>query len=315
MPRVTPARSSSSSRVAPLRGQDRQAAQALDAAEAGGAPDHLSRSKKRAARVVAAADVDADHAAEAAHLLPRERVIRMRLEARVVDPRRRARSLRRASAATAIALALWRCDPDVPASSGRGRARRRRTDRGRRRAAGAPSRSAPSARAGPASAPAVTSLWPLRYFVALCMTRSTPSAIGCWLTGLAKVLSMTEITPRARQAARDRGDVHAAQRRVDRRLEPQQLRARRENTRSSVAQLVERREPRADAELRQQIREQVQRAAVDRRAADDFVAGPAAAPSSAVVVAAWPLESTQRASRRLRAPRSSARPPSTVGLP
>ncbi len=55
-------------------------------------------------------------------------------------------------------------------------------------------------RSDPASAPAVTSLWPFRYFVALCMTRSTPSAIGCWLIGLANVLSITDSTPRARQA-------------------------------------------------------------------------------------------------------------------
>ena len=44
-------------------------------------------------------------------------------------------------------------------------------------------------------------MWPFRYFVALCITRSTPSASGCWLIGLAKVLSITEMTPRARQAA------------------------------------------------------------------------------------------------------------------
>ena len=33
------------------------------------------------------------------------------------------------------------------------------------------------------------SLWPLRYFVVLCTTRSAPKAMGCWMTGLAKVLS------------------------------------------------------------------------------------------------------------------------------
>src|SRR3954454_1548654 len=55
-------------------------------------------------------------------------------------------------------------------------------------------------RAGPARAPAVTSLCPFRYFVALCITRSTPSAIGCWLIGLAKVLSIIERTFLALQA-------------------------------------------------------------------------------------------------------------------
>ena len=52
---------------------------------------------------------------------------------------------------------------------------------------------------GPASTPAVTSLWPFKYFVALCITTSTPSEIGCWLIGLANVLSMTEVMPRLRQ--------------------------------------------------------------------------------------------------------------------
>ena len=35
------------------------------------------------------------------------------------------------------------------------------------------------------SAPATTSLWPLRYFVAECATMSMPSAIGDWFSGLA----------------------------------------------------------------------------------------------------------------------------------
>jgi hypothetical protein len=53
----------------------------------------------------------------------------------------------------------------------------------------------------PESTPPVTSLWPFKYFVALCIERSTPMASGCWLTGLAKVLSMPESTPAARHAA------------------------------------------------------------------------------------------------------------------
>ena len=51
----------------------------------------------------------------------------------------------------------------------------------------------------PMIAPAVTSLWPLRYFVTLCITRSTPNASGCWRYGVANVLSMTDVTPAARQ--------------------------------------------------------------------------------------------------------------------
>ena len=79
---------------------------------------------------------------------------------------------------------------------------------------------------GPVTHPPVTSACPLRYFVALCIARSTPSAIGCWLIGLANVLSSTETTPRARHAAATTPDVDAPQRRIDRRLEPAGLRPR-----------------------------------------------------------------------------------------
>ncbi|MNV80404.1 hypothetical protein D3C71_1740060 [compost metagenome] len=36
--------------------------------------------------------------------------------------------------------------------------------------------------------------WPFRYLVAECMTTSAPSASGCWLHGVAKVLSTTRIS-------------------------------------------------------------------------------------------------------------------------
>ena len=49
--------------------------------------------------------------------------------------------------------------------------------------------------------PPTLSLWPLRYFVVLWMTRSAPSSIGRWRYGLAKVLSTTS---RRRADARDR---------------------------------------------------------------------------------------------------------------
>ena len=45
------------------------------------------------------------------------------------------------------------------------------------------------------------SLWPFRYLVVLCTTRSAPSAIGRWMTGLAKVLSTT--SPRLCEWASD----------------------------------------------------------------------------------------------------------------
>ena len=49
--------------------------------------------------------------------------------------------------------------------------------------------------------PPMLSLWPFRYFVVLCMTRSAPSSIGRCTAGLAKVLSTTSRAPcRARDA-------------------------------------------------------------------------------------------------------------------
>ena len=90
--------------------------------------------------------------------------------------------------------------------------------------------------------------------------------------GLANVLSRTDVTPRARHARRHRGDIDAPQRRVDRRLEPDQLRRRRQH-RLRLAELVDRHEARADAELRQQIGDEVKRPAVNGAAAHDLVAG------------------------------------------
>ncbi len=115
--------------------------------------------------------------------------------------------------------------------------------------------------------PPVTSLWPFRYLVALCIARSTPSASGCWLIGLAKVLSITDSDAARAAGLGDPPDVDAAQRRVDRRLEPDQPGAVGDDA-LEAGELVERDEPRRDAEARKQIVQQVQRAAVDRRAAD-----------------------------------------------
>ena len=42
--------------------------------------------------------------------------------------------------------------------------------------------------------PPTLSLWPLRYFVVLCVTMSAPNAIGRWMYGLANVLSTTRRT-------------------------------------------------------------------------------------------------------------------------
>ena len=55
--------------------------------------------------------------------------------------------------------------------------------------------------ARPATAPASRSLWPARYLVAECSTRSAPSASARWLHGVANVLSMHTMAPFAWHAA------------------------------------------------------------------------------------------------------------------
>ncbi len=122
----------------------------------------------------------------------------------------------------------------------------------------------------PASAPAVTSEWPLMYFVALCITRSTPSAIGCWLTGLANVLSTIASTPRARHAAATAAiSTHRSVGLIG--DSNQTIFVAGDNSPSGLCEFVERHEPRHDPELRQQVREQVKGAAVDGRTADDLI--------------------------------------------
>src|SRR3546814_9475168 len=46
--------------------------------------------------------------------------------------------------------------------------------------------------------PPTMSEWPLRYFVAECMTTSKPSSSGRWTQGVAKVLSQAARMPRLR---------------------------------------------------------------------------------------------------------------------
>ncbi len=70
------------------------------------------------------------------------------------------------------------------------------TDRGSSPPAAGLARRDRRSAARPAMTPPVTSLWPLRYFVALCMTRSTPSASGRWLTGSRRCCRSPRATPR-----------------------------------------------------------------------------------------------------------------------
>ena len=63
----------------------------------------------------------------------------------------------------------------------------------------------------PHTTPARTSLWPARYFVALCTTRSIPNDAGRQFTGVANVASIIDLTVRCDlQAAASRSrSTHA----------------------------------------------------------------------------------------------------------
>ena len=112
------------------------------------------------------------------------------------------------------------------ACAGRAAAARPRTVRGSRRAAmrtclmrvhSASSRAA-------ASTPAITSEWPLRYFVAECITMSAPSASGLVNSGVATVESTPSTAPAACAMSGDGRDVGDGPERIGRRLDPDQLR-------------------------------------------------------------------------------------------
>ena len=74
------------------------------------------------------------------------------------------------------------------------------------------------------SAPAITSEWPLRYFVAECITTSAPSASGRVKIGVAQVESTARARARGVGDPRRRRDVADPPHRVARRLEPDELR-------------------------------------------------------------------------------------------
>ena len=53
----------------------------------------------------------------------------------------------------------------------------------------------PSSRVAVTTKPLMVSLWPARYLVPLCTTRSAPSERGCWNTGDRNVLSTMSSAP------------------------------------------------------------------------------------------------------------------------
>ena len=124
----------------------------------------------------------------------------------------------------------------------------------------------------PASAPPITSLWPARALVRLCITRSAPRASGRWRNGVAKVLSTTTTRPRACAAA------HTAARSTISSpglvgLSTISTRLRSPATRSTRARSAAPTKRAVDAEARQQVGEQPHRPAVERRARQHLVAG------------------------------------------
>ena len=76
--------------------------------------------------------------------------------------------------------------------------------------------------------PPIESLWPLRYFVVLWMTRSAPSASGRCRHGLANVLSTASVAPCACASVATAAMSREPQHRIGRRLDEHQLRLRRE---------------------------------------------------------------------------------------
>ena len=182
-----------------------------------------SRSQKRFGAVEAALHPHREHAAEAVHLPLRERVVRMRCEAGMdhhLDRRMRLQPFRQRLRVSQCAR-MRRCSVFRPR-------RARKLSNG---PCTAPTEfcrnatcSASSASSPTTSMPPTMSEWPLRYFVAECMTRSAPCSSGRCSAGEAKVLSTTDQQAALLRDGRDRGDVDDLQQRVGRRFDPDQLR-------------------------------------------------------------------------------------------
>ena len=120
--------------------------------------------------------------------------------------------------------------------------------------------------------PPTLSLWPLRYFVVLCMTRSAPNSIGRWTYGLAKVLSTT--SRRSWRCARSAAAARSVRlhHRIGRRLDEQHAR----RGRDRLLDLVQIRGVdvgEGDRRARQHLVEEPERPAVGVPRDDHMVAG------------------------------------------
>ena len=148
----------------------------LDAAEARRDAGELGAIDDVARRLAAALDDEAHDAPAEAHLLRGDGVIGVGLEARVVDALDARMRLERAGdGERGRALPLHAEGERLHAAADEGR-RVGIADRRRRRSRR--SRTSEMRLVDPTTAPPRTSLWPPKYFVALCTERSTPKSSG-----------------------------------------------------------------------------------------------------------------------------------------
>ena len=123
------------------------------------------------------------------------------------------------------------------------------------------------------SAPATTSEWPFRIFVAACMTMSAPSASGRVCTGEAAVESTASRAPAAMRDLGRGGDVGDGPERVRRRLDPDELGLARPHRRFERREIVGLDEVDAQAPARRLGGEPVAQRPVHHPGRDDVVAG------------------------------------------
>ena len=114
--------------------------------------------------------------------------------------------------------------------------------------------------------------WPLRYFVRCGATRSKPASIGRKFTGLANVLSMSETSPCALAKRDDACEVGHLEQRVRHRLDVDGLRVR-PQLRLPRGRIVRVDEVVGDAEVREVVRDEIVRAAVQAALRQQVIAG------------------------------------------
>ena len=149
-------------------------------------PDGVQHAPRRFER----SELERQHAAEPAHLPSGQLVLRMRRQPGIVD--RADLRMRRQELAPAPGRCRCAAACGAAASWCRAAPATNRTGRGSRlRRSARTSATRCRRRASSMTTPPMLSLWPFRYFVVLCVTRSAPNSIGRWTYGLANVLSTT----------------------------------------------------------------------------------------------------------------------------